>query len=89
MLRELILRQGTPLDANVEDMIAGQLANTQGRFAAIWHGRAYVTRLLPDPVNYYLPDSASEESQCHQRSRSGHCREDTRKEILALRVLFQ
>jgi hypothetical protein len=39
-LRELILRPDTPLDADVKNMIARQLGNAQGRFAAIWHGHA-------------------------------------------------
>lgn len=38
-LRELILRPDTPLEADVKDMIAGQLDAAQGRFAMIWHGR--------------------------------------------------
>lgn len=38
-LRELILRPDTPLEADVKDMIAGQLDVAQGRFAMIWHGR--------------------------------------------------
>jgi hypothetical protein len=38
VLRELILRPDTPLDADVKTMIAGQLDTAQGRFAAIWHG---------------------------------------------------
>jgi len=37
VLRELILRPDTPLDADVKTMIAGQLDTAQGRFAAIWH----------------------------------------------------
>jgi hypothetical protein len=36
-LRELILRPDTPLDADVKNMIAGQLDSAQRRFAAIWH----------------------------------------------------
>jgi hypothetical protein len=38
VLRELILRTDTPLDADVKVMISGQLDKGQGRFAAIWHG---------------------------------------------------
>ena len=38
-LRELILRPDTPLEADVKDMIAGQLDAAQERFAAIGHGR--------------------------------------------------
>ncbi len=38
-LRELILRPDTPLEADVKDMIAGQLEAAQGRFAAIGHRR--------------------------------------------------
>ena len=38
VLRELILRPDTPLDADVKTMIAAQLDTAQGRFAAIWHG---------------------------------------------------
>jgi hypothetical protein len=41
VLRELILRPDTPLDADVKDCIARQLDSAAGRFAAIWHG--------PDP----------------------------------------
>ena len=37
-LRELILRPDTPLEADVKDLIAGQLDEAQGRFAAIAHG---------------------------------------------------
>jgi hypothetical protein len=37
-LRELILRPDTPLDADVKDMIAGQLDTARDRFAAIRHG---------------------------------------------------
>jgi len=37
-LRELILRQDTPLDNDVKDMIARQLDAAQERFAAIGHG---------------------------------------------------
>jgi hypothetical protein len=37
VLRELILRPDTPLDADVKTMIAAQLDTAQGRFAAIWH----------------------------------------------------
>jgi HD domain len=37
-LRELILRPGTPLEADVKDMIAAQLDAAQERFAAIGHG---------------------------------------------------
>ena len=36
-LRELILRPDTPLDADVKDLIAGQLDAAQERFAAIGH----------------------------------------------------
>jgi hypothetical protein len=35
VLRELILRAGTPLDPDVKDMIARQLYNAEDRFAAI------------------------------------------------------
>lgn len=38
VLRELILRPDTPLDADVKTMIAAQLDTPKGRFAAIWHG---------------------------------------------------
>ncbi len=38
-LRELILRPDTPLDADVKDLIAGQLDAARERFAAIGHGR--------------------------------------------------
>jgi (p)ppGpp synthase/HD superfamily hydrolase len=38
VLRELILRPDTPLDADVKTMIAAQLDTAQGRLAAIWHG---------------------------------------------------
>jgi (p)ppGpp synthase/HD superfamily hydrolase len=38
VLRELILRPDTPLDADVKTMIARQLDTAQSRFAAIWHG---------------------------------------------------
>jgi hypothetical protein len=38
-LRELILRPDTPLEADVKDMIAGQLDAAQARFAAIGHRR--------------------------------------------------
>jgi (p)ppGpp synthase/HD superfamily hydrolase len=38
VLRELILRPDTPLDADVKAMIAAQLDTAQGRFSAIWHG---------------------------------------------------
>jgi hypothetical protein len=38
VLRELILRPDTPLDADVKTMIAGQLDTAQSRFAAMWHG---------------------------------------------------
>jgi hypothetical protein len=38
VLRELILRPDTPLDADVKTMIAAQLDTAQGRFAAIGHG---------------------------------------------------
>jgi hypothetical protein len=41
VLRELILRPDTPLDADVKDGIVRQLDSATGRFAAIWHG--------PDP----------------------------------------
>jgi hypothetical protein len=37
-LRELILRPDTPLEADVKDMIVGQLEAAQGRFAAIERG---------------------------------------------------
>jgi hypothetical protein len=39
VLRELILRPDTPLEADVKDMIAAQTDAAQGRFAAIGHGR--------------------------------------------------
>jgi hypothetical protein len=35
VLRELILRQDTPLDSDIKHMIAGQLDNAEDRFAAI------------------------------------------------------
>jgi hypothetical protein len=38
VLRELILRPDTPLDADVKEQIAAQLDNAAGRLAAIWHG---------------------------------------------------
>lgn len=38
VLRELILRPDTPLDADVKTMIAAQLDTAQGRLATIWHG---------------------------------------------------
>ena len=38
-LRALILRPDTPLDADVKDMIAGQLDAARERFAVIEHGR--------------------------------------------------
>jgi hypothetical protein len=38
VLRELMLRPDTPLDADVKTMIAGQLDTAQSRVAAIWHG---------------------------------------------------
>jgi len=38
VLRELILRPDTPLDADVKDHIAAQLDSAAGRFAAVWHG---------------------------------------------------
>jgi hypothetical protein len=38
-LRALILGPDTPLEADVNDLIAGELDAAQGRFAAIWHGR--------------------------------------------------
>jgi hypothetical protein len=38
-LRELILRPDTPLEADVKDMIAGQLDAARDRFAAIGPGR--------------------------------------------------
>jgi hypothetical protein len=37
VLRELILRADTPLDPDVKDMIASQLATAEDRFAAICH----------------------------------------------------
>jgi hypothetical protein len=37
-LRELILRPDTPLEADVKDMIAGQIDAARGRFGAIGHG---------------------------------------------------
>jgi hypothetical protein len=40
VLRELILRPGTPLDPDVKTRIAAQLDNAAGRFAAIRHGPA-------------------------------------------------
>ncbi len=43
VLRELILRDDTPLDHGVKQLIAGQLDAAQGRFAAIWHDAG------PDP----------------------------------------
>ena len=36
-LRELILRPDTPLEADVKDMIVGQLDAAQERFTAIGH----------------------------------------------------
>jgi hypothetical protein len=41
VLRELILRPDTPLDADGKERIARQLDSAAGRCAAIWHG--------PDP----------------------------------------
>ena len=38
-LRALILRPDTPLEADVKDMIAGQLDAARERFAALEHGR--------------------------------------------------
>ena len=35
LLRELVLRPDTPLDADVKDMIARQLDSAEGRLAAI------------------------------------------------------
>jgi hypothetical protein len=35
VLRELVLRPDTPLEADVKDMIVGQVMNAEGRFAAI------------------------------------------------------
>ena len=40
VLRELVLRDDTPLDGDVKQLIAGQLDDAQGRFAAIWHDGA-------------------------------------------------
>jgi (p)ppGpp synthase/HD superfamily hydrolase len=40
VLRELILRPGTPLDPDVKTRIAAQLDSAAGRFAAIWQGPA-------------------------------------------------
>lgn len=37
VLRGLILRHDTPLDADVKQRIAGQLDSAAARFAAIWH----------------------------------------------------
>jgi hypothetical protein len=37
VLRGLILRDDTPLDADVKQRIAGQLDTARARFAAIWH----------------------------------------------------
>src|SRR5262249_34396717 len=37
--RELVLRPDTPLENDVKDMIAAQLAAAQERFTAIGHGR--------------------------------------------------
>ena len=39
VLRELILRQDTPLDSDVKHMIARQLDSTEVRFAAICDDR--------------------------------------------------
>jgi HD domain len=38
VLKELITRPDTPLEADVKKRIAGQLDSAAGRFAAIWHG---------------------------------------------------
>jgi HD domain len=38
VLKELIMRPGTPLDTDVKKRIAGQLDSAASRFAAIWHG---------------------------------------------------
>jgi hypothetical protein len=38
VLRELILRPDTPLDAGVTTMITAQLETAHGRFAAMWYG---------------------------------------------------
>jgi hypothetical protein len=49
-LRELILRADTPLDADVKNMIVGQLDSAEDRFAAIWHDQdveSDVDRLSP------------------------------------------
>ena len=37
VLRELINRPDTPLDADVKDQVTAQLDSAAGRFAAIWH----------------------------------------------------
>jgi hypothetical protein len=39
VLRELILRPGTPLDDDVKEHIAAQLDSASGRFAALWPGQ--------------------------------------------------
>jgi hypothetical protein len=36
VLRELIARQNTPLDADVKDQITARLDSAAGRFATIW-----------------------------------------------------
>jgi hypothetical protein len=38
VLRQLILRPDTPLDADVKKHIAAQFDNAAVRFAALWHG---------------------------------------------------
>jgi len=48
-LRELILRPDTPLEADVKDMIAGQLDTAQARFAVIRHTPPWEQRHQPAP----------------------------------------
>jgi hypothetical protein len=53
VLRELILRPDTPLDADVKERIARQLDSAAGRFATIWHGPDCP---VPSNVSHRGPD---------------------------------